>query len=149
MGEHRHPRRCLLCTAQIFSACVMSFAHGSNDVANAMGPLSAVYYIWENQAVPAKSPVRGCAFLVESCLKGFARPWGRCVSAGLEGSAAAEWLGAHVTQVPEWILVLGGAGIVSGLALYGYKVRGLQLHLCPSVCGCTSQPVTGPTLHMK
>jgi phosphate/sulfate permease len=25
-------------------------------------------------------------------------------------------------QVPEWILVLGGAGIVTGLALYGYKV---------------------------
>ena len=39
----------------------MSFAHGSNDIANAMGPLSAVYYIWVNQAVPAKSPVRGWA----------------------------------------------------------------------------------------
>jgi phosphate/sulfate permease len=42
---------------QIFSAMVMSFAHGSNDVANAMGPFSAVYYIWVNQAVPTKSPV--------------------------------------------------------------------------------------------
>jgi phosphate/sulfate permease len=36
---------------------VMSFAHGSNDIANAMGPFSAVYYIWVNQAVPTKSPV--------------------------------------------------------------------------------------------
>lgn len=42
---------------QVFSAMVMSFAHGSNDVANAMGPFSAVYYIWENQAVPSKAPV--------------------------------------------------------------------------------------------
>ena len=29
------------------------------------------------------------------------------------------WLRA---QVPEWILVLGGAGIVAGLATYGYKI---------------------------
>jgi hypothetical protein len=25
-------------------------------------------------------------------------------------------------KVPEWILVLGGAGIVTGLAIYGYKI---------------------------
>ncbi|CAL8471759.1 g11301 [Coccomyxa elongata] len=65
---------------QVFSAMVMSFAHGSNDVANAMGPFSAVFYIWENKSVPTKAPV------------------------------------------PEWILVLGGAGIVCGLATYGYKI---------------------------
>ena len=29
------------------------------------------------------------------------------------------WLRA---QVPEWILVLGGAGIVAGLSTYGYKI---------------------------
>lgn len=39
---------------QVFTACVMSFAHGANDVANAMGPFSAVYYIWKNAAVPGK-----------------------------------------------------------------------------------------------
>ncbi|CAK0780225.1 hypothetical protein CVIRNUC_004976 [Coccomyxa viridis] len=65
---------------QVFSAMVMSFAHGSNDVANAMGPFSAVYYIWENKNVPAKAPV------------------------------------------PEWILVIGGLGIVAGLSTYGYKI---------------------------
>ncbi len=42
---------------QVFSAMVMSFAHGSNDVANAMGPFSAVFYIWENKSVPTKAPV--------------------------------------------------------------------------------------------
>ncbi len=43
---------------QVFSAMSMSFAHGSNDVANAMGPLAAIYYTWENGAVPgSKSPV--------------------------------------------------------------------------------------------
>ena len=43
---------------QVFSACVMSFAHGSNDIANAMGPFSGVYYIWETREVPTKAPVR-------------------------------------------------------------------------------------------
>lgn len=39
---------------QVFTACVMSFAHGANDVANAMGPFSVVFYIWENSAVPSE-----------------------------------------------------------------------------------------------
>lgn len=65
---------------QVFSAIVMSFAHGSNDVANALGPFSAVYYIWSTGRVPTSVPVE------------------------------------------EWILVVGGAGIVLGLATYGYKI---------------------------
>jgi sodium-dependent phosphate transporter len=65
---------------QVFSACSMSFAHGANDVANAMGPLSAVYTIWQTGTVGKNSPV------------------------------------------DTWILVLGGAGIVLGLATFGYKI---------------------------
>ncbi len=65
----------------IFTACAMAFAHGSNDVANGIGPLAAVVSIIES--------------------------------------------GGEVTQkagLPLWILVLGGAGIVIGLATMGYKV---------------------------
>lgn len=65
----------------VFTACAMAFAHGSNDVANGVGPLAAVY--------------------------------------GLIKS------GGEVTQklaMPFWILALGGAGIVFGLATYGYRV---------------------------
>ncbi|GAQ85424.1 phosphate transporter [Klebsormidium nitens] len=65
---------------QVFSAMVMSFAHGSNDVANAMGPYSAIYTIWNTSKVPSKS------------------------------------------SVEKWILAYGGAGIVVGLATYGYKI---------------------------
>ena len=65
----------------IFTACSMAFAHGSNDVANAIGPLAAVNSIVQS----------GGMFETESAL-------------------------------PMWILLLGGFGIVSGLAMWGYRV---------------------------
>jgi inorganic phosphate transporter, PiT family len=67
----------------IFTACSMAFAHGSNDVANAVGPLAAVVSI---------------------------------VNSG--GDIAAK------SVMPSWILLLGGGGIVVGLATYGFKVMG-------------------------
>lgn len=39
----------------IFTACAMAFAHGSNDVANAVGPLAAVVGIAETGVVAAKT----------------------------------------------------------------------------------------------
>ena len=65
----------------IFTACAMAFAHGSNDVANGIGPMAAVVSIVE--------------------------------SGGQVGQKAA---------LPLWILLLGGVGIVIGLATMGYKV---------------------------
>jgi PiT family inorganic phosphate transporter len=65
----------------IFTACAMAFAHGSNDVANGIGPMAAVVSI---------------------------------VQSGGEV--------AQKSQLPIWILVLGGAGIVVGLATMGYRV---------------------------
>ena len=65
----------------IFTACAMAFAHGSNDVANGIGPLAAVVSIVN--------------------------------SGGEVGQKAG---------LPIWILVLGGGGIVIGLATMGYKV---------------------------
>lgn len=65
----------------IFTAAAMAFAHGSNDVANAVGPLSAI------------------ASVVKS-----------------GGSVTAQ------SALPAWVLILGGIGIVVGLATYGFKV---------------------------
>jgi len=36
---------------QVFSACFDAFAHGANDVANSVGPLAAVYGIWDTGVV--------------------------------------------------------------------------------------------------
>ena len=66
---------------QVFTACAMAFAHGSNDVANGIGPLAAVYSIVKSSGQVAQE-------------------------AGL----------------PFWILLLGGVGIVIGLATMGYRV---------------------------
>merc|ERR1711966_198124 len=65
---------------QVLTACLLSFAHGANDVANAIAPLSAVLAIYKEGKVSSKS------------------------------------------EVEKWVLALGGAGIVVGLALYGYKL---------------------------
>ena len=73
----------------IFTACAMAFAHGSNDVANAIGPLAAINSVIEN--------------------------------GGMFGTKSS---------IPGWILLLGGTGIVLGLATYGYKViRTIGTHI--------------------
>lgn len=41
--------------AQVASAMIMSIAHGSNDVANAVGPWSAAYATWKASAVDTES----------------------------------------------------------------------------------------------
>ena len=64
----------------VFTACSMAFAHGSNDVANGIGPLAAVISIVTTGDVSQQSPL------------------------------------------PIWILLLGGGGIVVGLATMGYRV---------------------------
>ena len=42
---------------QIFTSICTSFAHGANDVSNAVGPLAAIWYIHENSAVASKIEV--------------------------------------------------------------------------------------------
>ena len=40
---------------QVFTACCVAFAHGSNDVANAIGPFSGIYTTFQTYAVPTGS----------------------------------------------------------------------------------------------
>ncbi|MGV8836892.1 inorganic phosphate transporter [Cellvibrio sp.] len=48
----------------IFTACSMAFAHGSNDVANAIGPVAAVIAVIKSGAVEAKAPVESWVLLL-------------------------------------------------------------------------------------
>ena len=42
---------------QVLTAATSSFAHGANDVSNALGPLSAIFLIWNTGKLSSKSPV--------------------------------------------------------------------------------------------
>ena len=64
----------------VITACGMAFAHGSNDVANAIGPLAAVVSIARTGEIASSSPL------------------------------------------PVWVLLIGGIGIVIGLATFGRHV---------------------------
>ncbi len=79
-AQHFHTVERIFGVLMVITACAMAFAHGSNDVANAIGPLAAVISIAQTGVVSAES------------------------------------------AVPIWVLVLGGAGIVVGLATYGRHV---------------------------
>ena len=66
---------------QVLSACFVAFAHGSNDVGNAIAPLAAIVFILNTGIVPLSD-----------------------------------------LAIPLWVLVLGGLGIVAGLAVQGKNV---------------------------
>jgi PiT family inorganic phosphate transporter len=66
---------------QLLSACFVAFAHGSNDVGNAIAPLAVISYINQTHSVPNNG-----------------------------------------ITIPLWITILGGVGIVAGLAIWGKKV---------------------------
>lgn len=42
---------------QVFTAAVFSFAHGSNDVANSIGPFATVYGIYKDGGVAKNAAV--------------------------------------------------------------------------------------------
>jgi phosphate/sulfate permease len=102
---------------QVVTASMASFAHGSNDVANAIGPLSAVYYIWHTGRLPTSK-----------------------------------------TEVPLWVLAVGGAAIDIGLLTYGYNImkslgnhitfhspsRGFSMELGASLTVLTASKINVP-----
>ena len=64
----------------VLTACAVAFAHGSNDVANAIGPLAAIINVEQGVEI------------------------------------------AKEAALAPWMLVVGGLGIVVGLATWGYRV---------------------------
>jgi inorganic phosphate transporter, PiT family len=75
------PLESVMAKFQVISACFVAFAHGSNDVGNAIAPLAAVVYVFDTNTIPLGN-----------------------------------------LPIPLWILILGGLGIVAGLAVQGKNV---------------------------
>lgn len=78
--QHFHTVERVFGVLMIVTACGMAFAHGSNDVANAIGPVAAIISALQTGTVASKS------------------------------------------ALPVWVLMLGGGGIVIGLATFGRQV---------------------------
>lgn len=78
--QHFYTVERVFAVLMVVTACSMAFAHGSNDVANAIGPLAAVISVAQSGVVGAKS------------------------------------------ALPIWVLLIGGIGIVIGLATFGVHV---------------------------
>jgi solute carrier family 20 (sodium-dependent phosphate transporter) len=56
--EHYDPKAEQLFTyVQVFTSCMDSFAHGANDVANAMAPVSAILLLYQTGEIESKAPV--------------------------------------------------------------------------------------------
>jgi inorganic phosphate transporter, PiT family len=77
----RNTLEAVMARFQLVSACFVAFAHGSNDVGNAIAPLATIVHTVRTNTVPI-------------------------------GNIA----------IPVWILVVGGIGIVAGLAVQGKNV---------------------------
>ncbi len=75
----------------IFTACTMAFAHGSNDVANAIGPVAAVVSIAEQGSVAQKSGVPVWILIVGGL--------GIVVGLGTYGRRVITTVGSHITQL--------------------------------------------------
>eukprot|EP00916_Digyalum_oweni_P026429 GHVL01043425.1.p1 GENE.GHVL01043425.1~~GHVL01043425.1.p1 ORF type:complete len:501 (+),score=67.75 GHVL01043425.1:411-1913(+) len=67
-GAEKHPARAerLFQVAQIITACLASVAHGSNDVANASGPLTAVWSTFRSGQVLDSADLEWWVMLVAS-----------------------------------------------------------------------------------
>jgi PiT family inorganic phosphate transporter len=76
---------------QILTACAVAFAHGSNDVANSIGPLAAVVHTVQAGAVTGKAPVE----LWMLCLGGF----GILVGLATYGYRVMETVGKKITEL--------------------------------------------------
>lgn len=55
---------------QAITACTMSFAHGANDIANASGPLSTIFLVWNDQGLKATPPIWILCFTAGSLVIG-------------------------------------------------------------------------------
>jgi sodium-dependent phosphate transporter len=108
---------------QVITACFDSFAHGANDVANAVSTLAATVMVYNENDIP-----------------------------GCNGSKAGK------SDVPLWILALGGVCIGVGVATWGYKIietigiqmvritpsRGFCIELASSLTVITSSILGAP-----
>jgi len=102
---------------QVFSACFDALAHGANDVANAVGPLSTVFLLYNGEKLGSNLDMGEWRFMI----LGFGGA-GICLGLLLYGSQILRALGvklAVVTPARGFCIEMGSASIVILGSYYG------------------------------
>lgn len=90
-GDEEEKVECVFLYLQIITACYVAFAHGANDVANAVGPLAAIFAVVKTQTVSMQVEVP--AWMLAA--------GGAAVGGGLLafGSRVMQTIGRKITEI--------------------------------------------------
>ena len=106
---------------QIFTSVCTSFAHGANDVSNAVGPLAAIWYIYQNGAVASKIEVPAWILALGGT--------GIIVGLATYGVKIMEVIGKKITYISPsrgFSAELATALVISFASKYGMPVSSTQ-----------------------
>lgn len=76
---------------QVFTSCYVSFAHGANDVANAIGPLAAIYAIVKMGTLSSKAEIPSFLMILGGA--------GIAMGVFLLGSRVMKTVGTNITEI--------------------------------------------------
>ena len=93
LGENRADINILFTIPLIFSAILLSFAHGANDVANAVGPLAAVYDALMHATVAKKAAIPLWVMIVGGV--------GISIGLALYGPRLIRTVGSEITELDQ------------------------------------------------
>ena len=93
MSDTRESINLLFTIPLIFAAILLSFAHGANDVANAVGPLAAVYDALTNTAVSTKVSIPLWVMIVGGL--------GISIGLALFGPRLIKTVGSEITELDQ------------------------------------------------
>lgn len=128
---------------QVFTACYVSLAHGANDVANAIGPLAGIYFIYQTGTIAATAEVPmfllaggglfialgvftwgyrvietiGCKITVLNNTRGFAVDFGTATSVLI-----ASKLGFPVSTTHAAVGAVIGVGLSGGMGAVDFSI---------------------------
>lgn len=115
---------------QVLTACTASFAHGANDLGNAIGPWSAIYQTWHSGAVQGKNSDIPIWMLVVGALT-------LVLGLATYGYNIMRVLGNKITYMSPSrgsSMELGAAITVILASQYGLPVVGIFQHRTRDIC---------------
>jgi len=90
-GDESEKVECVFGYLQIMTACYVAFAHGANDVANAVGPLAAIYAVVQTKSVAVQVDIPMWMLSVGGAAVGFGM--------FLFGGQVMQTIGKRITEI--------------------------------------------------